>query len=237
MLTQKIDTLLWLCYYLTDWLTIWLMPSDKRNSMTAKAMGLIYSLSNIALSRDVSFRQPLQFHCSHHGSTKAYLCSWLLSPLPLRWRFMVAPLHGFVEDLIIIKLITEVFNKLSFCLKHSVKRYTTLKTKRNRPFTFSPWQINPGGACVYAWSWVNFLYYHIAARRDTSCSSLYIALCNGANIHEYKAYWHMSFSLISGCGTRENSIRGHSFFWSGACEFANIIIVAKKSKQTSVRKN
>ena len=42
----------------------------------------------------------------------------------------------------------------------------------------------------------------------------------------------MNFSLINGCGTR-----GHSFFWSGAYEFTIIIItVAKKSKQTSIRK-
>ena len=38
----------------------------------------------------------------------------------------------------------------------------------------------------------------------------------------------MNFSLINGCGTRKNIIRGHSFFWSGACEFTNIIIVTKK---------
>ena len=50
------------------------MPSDKRNSITAKAMGLISSLFNVASSRDVPFRQPLQLQSSHHGFTKAYLC-------------------------------------------------------------------------------------------------------------------------------------------------------------------
>ena len=35
----------------------------------------------------------------------------------------------------------------------------------------------------------------------------------------------MNFLLINGCGTREYNIRGHSFFWSGACEFTNIISV------------
>ena len=53
-------------------------------------------------------------------------------------------------------------------------------------------------------------------------------LCNGASICEYKAHWHMSFSLINGCGTHENNILGHSFILSGSYEFTNIIIVAKK---------
>ena len=35
-------------------------------------------------------------------------------------------------------------------------------------------------------------------KRYFSCSSLSIALCNGASIHEYKAYWHRNFSLING---------------------------------------
>ena len=86
------------------------MPSDKRNSITAKAMGLISSLFNIALSQDVLFCQPLQLQCLHCGSTKAYLCSPFLSPLPHRWRFAVAPLCGFMESLV----IAEVFNTLSF---------------------------------------------------------------------------------------------------------------------------
>ena len=38
-------------------------------------MGFISSLFNIASSRDVPFRQPLQLQCSHHGSTKAYYFS------------------------------------------------------------------------------------------------------------------------------------------------------------------
>jgi len=69
-------------------------------------------------------------------------------------------------------------------------------------------------------------------RRYFSCSSLSIMLCNKGSIHEYKAYWHMNFSLINGCGTHKNNICGHSFFWSGTSEFTNIIIATKKvSKQ------
>ena len=49
-------------------------------------------------------------------------------------------------------------------------------------------------------------------KRYFSFSPLSIVLCNRASICEYKAYWHMKFSLINGCGTRKNNIRGHSFF-------------------------
>ena len=62
------------------------------------------------------------------------------------------------------------------------------------------------------WSRVNFPYFYIMARRDTSCSFLSITLCNEASIHEYKAYWHMNFSLINEYGSHENNICGHSFF-------------------------
>ena len=58
----------------TDWLSDFLMPSDKRNSITTRAMGSISSLFNIASSQGVPFCQPLQLQYSHHGSTKAYLC-------------------------------------------------------------------------------------------------------------------------------------------------------------------
>ena len=107
-------------YWLTIWLTDYLMPSDKHNSITTRAMGLISSLFNVASSRDVPFCQPLQLQYSHHGSTKAYLCSWFLSTLPHKWWFVIAPLHGFVEGLV-IALIAEVFNSLSFSLKSSLK--------------------------------------------------------------------------------------------------------------------
>ena len=46
----------------------------------AIAIGLISSLFNSALCTDVSFRQPQQLQCLHHGSTKAHLCSPFLFP-------------------------------------------------------------------------------------------------------------------------------------------------------------
>jgi len=95
------------------------MPSDKHNSITAKAIDLISLLFNVASSRDVPFCQLLQLQCSYHGSTKAFLCSPFLSPLPRRGQFVVAPLCGFMEDLV-TTVIAEVFNRLSLCLNCSV---------------------------------------------------------------------------------------------------------------------
>jgi len=68
------------------------MRSDKRNSLMAIATGLISSLFNVTSSGDVPFCQPQQLQRLHHGSTKAHLCPPFLSPLPLRWRFVVREL-------------------------------------------------------------------------------------------------------------------------------------------------
>ena len=57
------------------WLTGYLMPSDKHNSITAKAIDLISSLINVTLSRDVPFRQPLQLQCSYHTKLTFVLVS------------------------------------------------------------------------------------------------------------------------------------------------------------------
>ena len=81
--------------WLTDFLTYWLMPSEKHNSILAKATGLISSLFNVALSQGMSFCQLQQFRCLHHGSAKGYLCSPLCS-IPFStiygWRFAVCAL-------------------------------------------------------------------------------------------------------------------------------------------------
>jgi len=58
------------------------MPSDKHNSIMAKATGLISSLFNIASFEDVPFFQPQQLHYLHYGSSEAYLCP-PLSSIPL----------------------------------------------------------------------------------------------------------------------------------------------------------
>ena len=82
--------------WLTDWLTYSLiMPSDKHNPITARAMDFIFALIGIVLSQDVPFRQPQQLQHLHHGFIKAYLCfhrAPFLSPLPRRWRFVVRAL-------------------------------------------------------------------------------------------------------------------------------------------------
>jgi len=108
--------------WLTIWLTIWLMPSDKCNSITAKAIGLISSLFNVTSSQDVPFANCCSFNAHIMVLPKltfVLLCSWFLFPLLCRWRFVVALLRGFMEDLV-TEVIAEVFNTLFFCLNRFV---------------------------------------------------------------------------------------------------------------------
>ena len=51
------------------------MPSDKRNLITAKAtMGLIFSLFDVALAREVPFGIPQYIQSILHGLTSVLLC-------------------------------------------------------------------------------------------------------------------------------------------------------------------
>ena len=73
------------------------------------------------------------------------------------------------------------------------------------------------------------ILYDSGKKRYFSCSPL----SEHTQIQSLLAY---KLLLINGCGTHENNICGQNFFWIGVCEFTNIIIVTKKSEQTSVRK-
>ena len=64
--------------FLSDWLTDLLMPSDKHNSRTARARDLVSLPINIASSQDVSFHQPQELQCLHHGATFVPLWSPIL---------------------------------------------------------------------------------------------------------------------------------------------------------------
>ena len=50
------------------------MPSDKRNSITAKATGLIFSLFDIVSARQVPFGISQYIQCILHGLTSVLLC-------------------------------------------------------------------------------------------------------------------------------------------------------------------
>ena len=50
------------------------MSSDKRNLITAKATGLIFSLFDIALAPEVPFGMPQYIQCTIHGLTSVLLC-------------------------------------------------------------------------------------------------------------------------------------------------------------------
>ena len=119
-------------------LTVYLTDGHLQTStITTKAMGLISSLFNIALSWDVPFSNIRILP----KLTFVLPCSQFLSPLLHTWRFAVALLHGFMENFV-TAVIAEVFIALSFCLKRSVKCKTTLITKSNHRFAFSLWLID-----------------------------------------------------------------------------------------------
>ena len=50
------------------------MPSDKRNSIMAKATALIFSLFDVASARQVPFGIPQYVQCLLHGLTSVLLC-------------------------------------------------------------------------------------------------------------------------------------------------------------------
>ena len=51
------------------------MPSDKRTLITAKVMGLIFSLFDVTSARHVPFSIPQYVQCIHHGLTSVLLVS------------------------------------------------------------------------------------------------------------------------------------------------------------------
>ena len=66
------------------------MPSAKRNWTMDKATGLIFSMFNVTLSRDVPFRQPQYVQCMYHGLTFVLLCVPVLFADNARCRFAIA---------------------------------------------------------------------------------------------------------------------------------------------------
>ena len=50
------------------------MPSDKRNSIMAKAMGLMFSMFNVTCSREVPYGIPQYVQCILHGLSNVLLC-------------------------------------------------------------------------------------------------------------------------------------------------------------------
>jgi len=51
------------------------MPSDQHNLITAKAMGLIYSLLDVTSTQEVPFGIPQYVQCILHGLISALLCA------------------------------------------------------------------------------------------------------------------------------------------------------------------
>ena len=105
------------------------MPSDKRNSITAKATGLISSLFNVASARDVPFRQLQQLQCICHGATFVLLKDplYLFPYSSTTWVTICGTRNGFsasvmasVQDLKLLRrfLHYSLLEMLCRCLKY-----------------------------------------------------------------------------------------------------------------------
>jgi len=70
------------------------MPSAKHNSTMERATGLISSLRDITLSRDIPFRQPQQLHSEHHHATFMQDVAWNGFQLA----FYYLKQHGFIAE-------------------------------------------------------------------------------------------------------------------------------------------
>ena len=66
------------------------MASDKRNLITAKAMGLIFSLFNIASAQQVPFGILQYVQCILYGLTSVLLCVPFIFAGSKKYRFGVS---------------------------------------------------------------------------------------------------------------------------------------------------
>jgi len=66
------------------------MLSNKRNSITAKAMGLIFSLFDVASARDVPFGTLQYVQCILQGFTSVLLCVPFIFAALFGWLHMMA---------------------------------------------------------------------------------------------------------------------------------------------------
>ena len=161
-------------------------------------------------------------HCSSKACimilpklTFALLGFPFLSPLPRRWRFAVAPLSGFTED-----LITAVIAEVSVNVRQHWKW---------RVITFLPFHCDYSILGAHAFTSKLYVFPYSSKKRYFSWSHLSIALYTGASIYEYKAYWNMNFSDVAPAKI--------IFMVILSFEVALVNRIVTKSNQTKVRKN
>jgi len=91
------------------------MPLDKHNSRIARAMDLLFSLTNVTLSRDVPIYQPQQLNSSHHGATFVPLCAPILFSQPHKVTICGRHVMALVGDI----KITEALLLITICYETS----------------------------------------------------------------------------------------------------------------------
>jgi len=119
-----------LANFSTDWLTDLLMPSDKHNLKTARDKDLISSLINVTSSLDVSFQQPQQLQCLHHGDTFVLLWSPIVfsqqRKVTICGRHVMASVQDIqiAEALLVLCLVYYVMKRVWHCWNWGVMVFT-----------------------------------------------------------------------------------------------------------------
>jgi len=160
------------------WLTYLLMPSDKHNSRMARARDLISSLINVTSSQDVSFHQPQQLQCLHHG-VPSFVLLWssILSSQPHKVTICGRHVMTSVRDI----QITEALLTLCFAY-YVMKRVQHYWNRGTKAFTYQDM------GCVFRKCTLHIFRNDWMDCRDTFlCCSLLLLLCKRQNIAEYEA--------------------------------------------------
>ena len=98
------------------------MPSDKRNSITAKATGVIFSLFDVASAREVPFGILQYVQCILHELTSVLLCVPLLTVKCVDLVVAHDGFHSYQKSFIffiVVILIAEVFFE-QFLIRNAV---------------------------------------------------------------------------------------------------------------------
>ena len=126
------------------WLHDYLMPSDKHNSITAKAMGLISSLVS---SWEVPFHQLQQLQCSFYQSLPLFSFPFSTTMLVMTCSSAASWLHGRLSNCSDCRSDYHAV----LLLKTLCKMLDNTETKRNCPLAFSLGLNDCRGMCCHAW--------------------------------------------------------------------------------------
>ena len=156
------------------------MHSGKRSSITAKAIGVIFSLFDVVPSRDVPFVIPQYVKCMHHGLTSVLLCVPFLFADSPRCPFVVvrcvASLQYVCKQSFVFSMVTGLIAEAILTL-FFVTLCNGLKARHKGCCTFE--------VVIDSWEHESSYFRGDWIVAEVCFSS--VALCNGLNIAESEA--------------------------------------------------